>query len=178
MFHTFGCLCFPYLHDYAKHKFEPRSLPCIFLGYNTSYKGFQCLDPISHRVFVTMYARFNETVFPFLSSNMQPSSALSDFIFFHDPCVSNSSLSGFNSSADSQSSQHTSESPPCKSCALELDNSHVSALPLPSPNTSSIEVISDMPPPSNLRSSTQNSHSMITHEKAGISKTKHSNYVC
>lgn len=40
MFRTFGCLCFPYLCDYAKHKFEPRSVPCIFLGYNTSIKDF------------------------------------------------------------------------------------------------------------------------------------------
>jgi len=54
----------------------------------------------------------------------------------------------------------------------------VSALPLPSPNTSSIEVISDMSPPSTLRPLTQNSHSMITRGKTSISKTKHSNYVC
>jgi len=39
-FWIFGCLCFLNLLDYTKHKFEPRSLPCIFLGYHTSYKGF------------------------------------------------------------------------------------------------------------------------------------------
>jgi histone deacetylase 1/2 len=56
MFRTFDCLCFPYLRDYAKHKFEPISLPCIFLGYNTSYIGFRCLDPTTYRVFVTKHA--------------------------------------------------------------------------------------------------------------------------
>jgi len=48
LFFILSCLCFPYLRDYNKHKFEPRSLLCIFLGYNSSYKGFRCLDPKSH----------------------------------------------------------------------------------------------------------------------------------
>lgn len=58
IFHTFGCLCFPYLRDYAKIKFEPHSVPCIFLGYTPSYKGFRYLDLTSHWVFVTKHARF------------------------------------------------------------------------------------------------------------------------
>lgn len=31
---VFGCRCFPYLRDYAKIKFDPRSLPCVFMGYS------------------------------------------------------------------------------------------------------------------------------------------------
>ena len=29
----FGCFCFSYLGSYKQHKLEPRSRPCVFLGY-------------------------------------------------------------------------------------------------------------------------------------------------
>ena len=191
LFRIFGCLCFPYLRDYTKHKFEPRSLPCIFLGYNSSYKGFRCLDPKSHRVFITRHARFDETVFPSSSSHMQPSPTLSDYISFHDPSSSNSPLSSTHSSAGSQSLPSITPSIPCKSCALELPQSPPILLPpvsptiaervseLPVESTSRIEPFSDIPiAPAQHSSSNQNSHSMITRGKAGISKSKHYNYVC
>jgi hypothetical protein len=28
-----GCLCFPYTRPYNDHKLQPRSLPCVFIGY-------------------------------------------------------------------------------------------------------------------------------------------------
>ncbi|KAJ0474222.1 putative RNA-directed DNA polymerase [Helianthus annuus] len=68
-FRVYGCRVFPYLRDYAKHKLEPRSLPCIFLGYSTSYKGFRCLDPSTNRVFISRLARFNKSSFPFQDTN-------------------------------------------------------------------------------------------------------------
>ncbi|KAM0002129.1 putative RNA-directed DNA polymerase [Helianthus debilis subsp. tardiflorus] len=64
-FRVFGCLVFPYLRDYAKHKLEPRSLPCLFLGYSSSHKGFRCLDPSTNRIFISRHARFDESSFPF-----------------------------------------------------------------------------------------------------------------
>ncbi|GJU98562.1 ribonuclease H-like domain-containing protein [Tanacetum coccineum] len=39
---VFGCLCYPYV-DVA-HKLEPRSTPCIFLGYPANHRGYRCLD--------------------------------------------------------------------------------------------------------------------------------------
>lgn len=36
---TFGCACYPTLRDYATNKFDPKSLKCVFLGYNEKYKG-------------------------------------------------------------------------------------------------------------------------------------------
>jgi hypothetical protein len=157
LFCIFGCLCFPYLRDYTKHKFEPRSLPCIFLGYNSSYKGFRCLDPKSHRVFITQHARFDETVFPSSSSHMQPSPALSDYFSFHDPSSSTSPLSSTYSSAGSWSLPSITPSIPCKSYALELPQSPPILLPpvsptiaervseLPVVSTSRIEPILDIP---------------------------------
>ncbi|KAK1432520.1 hypothetical protein QVD17_09417 [Tagetes erecta] len=69
-FRVYGCRVFPYLRDYAKHKLEPRSLPCIFIGYSSSHKGFRCLDPATNRVFISRHARFNESLFPFKDSHV------------------------------------------------------------------------------------------------------------
>jgi hypothetical protein len=135
-FWIFGCLCFPNLRDYTKHKFEPRSLPCIFFCYHTSYKGFRCLDPVSHRVFITRHARFDENVFPFSSSSMQPSSAISDFIVFHDPTSSHPVMSSTNSSTGHSSPSSVTSSMPCKLCSLDL---------LPSPSSSISEPLVPTP---------------------------------
>ena len=131
VFWIFGCLCFPYLRDYTKHKFEPRSLSCIFLGYNLCYKGFRCLDPKSHRIFVTQHARFNKTIFPSSLSYMQPSHIFLDYISFHDPSSLNSPFSSTNSTASSQLLPSVTPSKPCKSCALELNTSGSSPISLP-----------------------------------------------
>lgn len=64
-FKPFGCRVFPYLQDYAANKLEPRSQPCIFLGYSSIYKGFRCFDPASSRVFTTRHDQFDEHYFPF-----------------------------------------------------------------------------------------------------------------
>ena len=50
---TFGCLCFPHLKDYSPNKLSPKYASCIFLGYSTLHKGFQCLDRMTHRVYVS-----------------------------------------------------------------------------------------------------------------------------
>ncbi|KAJ0726006.1 putative RNA-directed DNA polymerase [Helianthus annuus] len=68
-FRVYGCQVFPYLRDYAKHKLEPRSLPCVFIGYSSQHKGYRCLDPITSRVFITRQARFNESCLPFKDSS-------------------------------------------------------------------------------------------------------------
>ncbi|KAF5462652.1 hypothetical protein F2P56_018640 [Juglans regia] len=67
---------------------------------------------------------------------------------------------------------------PCKSCALELDSSRVSSMPLPSISNPATQPVSDMQPPPISSASHQNSHPMTTRGKAGISKSKHYNYVC
>lgn len=42
-FRTFGCRLFPYLRHYSEHKLAPRSIPCVFIGYSSKYKGFRYL---------------------------------------------------------------------------------------------------------------------------------------
>ena len=42
---TFGCTCFPLLKPYNKHKFQPHTTHCIFLGYPAYSTVYICLDP-------------------------------------------------------------------------------------------------------------------------------------
>lgn len=62
-FKIFGCLCFPFLRPYNHKKLEPRSLPYVFLGYASQYKGYWCLEPFSKKIHISTHVRFNETNF-------------------------------------------------------------------------------------------------------------------
>jgi hypothetical protein len=61
---TFGCLCYPLLRPYANHKLSFRSKPCIFIGYGGNQRGYRCLDPQTHKVYLSRHVVFNETQFP------------------------------------------------------------------------------------------------------------------
>jgi hypothetical protein len=39
-----GCVCYPLLRPYNDHKLSFRSKQCIFLGYCSNSKGYQCLE--------------------------------------------------------------------------------------------------------------------------------------
>lgn len=65
IFHPFGCLCFPFLSDYNPYKFATRSVPCVFLGYSATYKGFQYFDCTSHRVYISRHVQFVDNIFPY-----------------------------------------------------------------------------------------------------------------
>uniref|UniRef100_A0A2N9GKR4 Integrase catalytic domain-containing protein n=1 Tax=Fagus sylvatica TaxID=28930 RepID=A0A2N9GKR4_FAGSY len=99
-FRVFGCTCYPLLRSYSKHKLQPRSVPCVFLGYASNAKGFLCYDISAHRFYVSRHVKFDENTFPYnnLSSPTSHSSSsssvnsntssiwLSHLLFFH-PCT-------------------------------------------------------------------------------------------
>ena len=62
---VFGSGCYPCLRPITEHKFEPRSLLCVFLGYSSQYKGYRCLYPPTGRVYISRHVIFDESVFPF-----------------------------------------------------------------------------------------------------------------
>lgn len=69
---SFGCLCYPWIKPYNRHKLEPKSKPCIFLGYSLHQSAFLCLEPSSSRIFVSRHVHFVETEFPFLKLTSLP----------------------------------------------------------------------------------------------------------
>ncbi|KAK9073175.1 hypothetical protein SSX86_007499 [Deinandra increscens subsp. villosa] len=185
-FHTFGCRVFPYLRDYSAHKLAPRSLPCIFLGYASNYKGFRCLEPTSNRVYITRHAKFDENVYPLTGSSLvtcEGSLPLTSFILkppFRNPPVATESppttpkniytpcaipddiiLPNINNSPD----QNTPNSPPLNPPATHPQStSPTPSQPSPSSPTSSAQTIptSHIPNPSASHSIPSQSHAQPT----------------
>lgn len=73
---VFGCACFPWLRPYTCNKLEPRSKQCVFLGYNTTQKGYKCLDPATSHLYVSHHAVFDKSFSPF--TTFFPNSFLSN----------------------------------------------------------------------------------------------------
>lgn len=71
---VFGCLSFPYLRSYNKHKLNFRSSPSTFLGYATNQKGYRCLDK-NGKIFISRHVVFNEREIPFSKTSESTTSA-------------------------------------------------------------------------------------------------------
>lgn len=174
-FHPFGCRVYPCLRDYMPNKFSPCTIPCIFLGYSSSYKGFRCLDPTTSRIYITRHAQFDETHFPFLDiSQAQPISSL-QFSNFLEPSLPPTDMLP---SSPTPHSQHIiqSGSNPCGICTDPVDE-HLQAndslagpsLPHSDPSPASPELTTELPTPAPVAAS----HPMLTRAKAGIFKPRH-----
>ncbi|CAL1404046.1 unnamed protein product [Linum trigynum] len=62
---VFGCLCYPWLRPLTSNKLDPRSLPCVFLGYSKFHKGYRCLHIPTGRIYINRHVLFDESRFPF-----------------------------------------------------------------------------------------------------------------
>ncbi|KAL4559915.1 hypothetical protein LXL04_032061 [Taraxacum kok-saghyz] len=60
----FGCLCYPWLRPYKKSKLEPRSTPCLFLGYSSFKSSFKCYDLTTRRLYHSRHVEFILDQFP------------------------------------------------------------------------------------------------------------------
>ena len=62
---VFGCACWPNLRPYNSNKFQPRSFPCIFLGYSLRHKGYTCFHTSTSRIYYSRDVVFEEILFFF-----------------------------------------------------------------------------------------------------------------
>ena len=172
---------------YNKHKLQPRSVECVFLGYPPLSKGYLCLDPTANTVYTTCYALFDENVFPFA----QKSSLTNPHIPF-----SNSSIDSawFLSTSPPTDSTSASSSSPQKSFYEFIPftstfSSSDTVSCLPSSSSSSAPLIPSVPISDPISSSSfailapnasashnslpiVNHHPMVTRSKLGIHKPK------
>jgi histone deacetylase 1/2 len=70
---SFGCLCFPWLKPYHTNKLQPKSVPCVFLGYSTTQSAYLCLHLPTQRLYVSRHVTFDENVYPLKNINKQSS---------------------------------------------------------------------------------------------------------
>jgi len=67
---NFECACFPKLKPYNSHKFSLRSKQCVFLGYSSHHKGYECYHLESGRMYISRNVVFHEIVFPFFTKTL------------------------------------------------------------------------------------------------------------
>jgi hypothetical protein len=113
---AFGSKCFPYTWDIRKHKFDPKTLPCIFIGYSEKHKAYKCFHPTSKKNFISRHVVFDELIFPYkpikksFKTTNQP-----QVISIFDSWLPHTNISS------STGAITDSASPPCQSLLLPND---------------------------------------------------------
>ena len=97
---VFGCVCWPNLRPYNKHKLQIRSKQCAFLGYSSMHKGYKCLDIYTGRVYISRDVVFDEGVFPFLQLHPNAGARLHSEILLLPPHLTNHAGDMTNSITD------------------------------------------------------------------------------
>lgn len=57
---VFGCKSFPCLRSYRHSKLDPKSTPCVFIGYPANHDSYLCLDPDSGKIYISRDVKFLE----------------------------------------------------------------------------------------------------------------------
>ena len=64
---AFGCLAYAANSSGSKDKFEVRGIPCVFLGYPPTNKGYRLMSLLDKHVFISRDVQFKENIFPYNS---------------------------------------------------------------------------------------------------------------
>ncbi|KAJ8642637.1 hypothetical protein MRB53_004385 [Persea americana] len=57
---VFGSVCYVFVPDHLRSKFEKKVVRCVFTGYDTERKGWRCVDPVTGRIHVSRNVVFDE----------------------------------------------------------------------------------------------------------------------
>lgn len=68
---VFGCLAYYSSSPKQRHKFQPRSKPCVFIGYPAGYKGYKLLDLESNTIHISRNVTFHEAIFPYTKTQTE-----------------------------------------------------------------------------------------------------------
>ncbi|KAM2961779.1 hypothetical protein FF1_031321 [Malus domestica] len=199
----FGSAVYPFLRPYTKHKLQPRSKQCVFLGFVAGYKGVVCYDLSSTKLVLSRHVVHDETIFPFkprlqLSSGEfhKVQSTTMSPIIVQIPCFASDSTSS-STHAESSANPDIMEGHSVDSLQVPRSSSPVSQdlnapthssptlststpgtislLPVHSP--SQLEVILPISSPV-VESSAESSHNMVTRLKSGaISRRSYTGYI-
>ena len=64
-----------WLKPCSKNKLDPKSKPCIFLGYSTTQSAFLCYNTTANKIYLSRHVDFIENVFPFATSHLPSSTS-------------------------------------------------------------------------------------------------------
>lgn len=57
---VFGCVCYVFIPDHLRSKFDKKAHRCIFVGYDNERKGWRCCDPTTGRCYISRNVVFDE----------------------------------------------------------------------------------------------------------------------